>query len=597
MTSGFMVYIHEDDVIKGVICSHYIDNAWYGHLSDHDISVEFDIITQPAMRYLAFAISSDNVSWEVLHVHDTQSGSATVDVTIPDTYDGTVKLGCKVYDTPPTVGSVLNVGFDYVITGVIELALIGSRTVTLVHEDADAKMVYTIDGTDPTLESIEYAGPFTLDQTSTVKARAYKEGMITSQVSVLEVEVELVELPVVSAYHQEQSTITRNLYTTFHNDMWTEAMLYVHAPRTETPDRYVSISMGVTNSISVLIYPPDVVRVYRMDNEKRIEAYDFDCSWASETPVEYVGVLTPSIQLATPTITDENGLVTITNRFPAEVEHTYYRIDDGDWQEYTEPFQMTASGTVKAYCTGTGYENSEETNKLIWVPLSVGDVVVVDGIETLVLAVKDDSGAWVSTAGAQGTECIGVDKNHDLSYYISGDDYVNQKLPIDSAKYGYEWGGIGSWNSGCQSDLVGTGIVNTDNAISYDFSSETEGWPVLWEKLSEFRQSHSDKWFVPSKDELNLIYENRASLSNLSTRPNEFSVNQGVTTITIYSAYWSSTESDVNYAKTRNMGSNVADSEAPKDSHNPHVRLCVQFDSSDAEIIDDGEIDMIKKNV
>lgn len=569
MTSGFIVYIHEDNVIKGVICSHHIDNAWYGHLSGHDIGVEFDIITQPAMRYLAFAISSDNVSWEVLHVHDTLSGSATVDVRIPDTYDGTVKLGCKVYDTPPTVGSVLNVGFDHVITGTIESALIGGRTVTLVHEDADAKMVYTIDGTDPTLESIEYAGPFMLDQTSTVKARAYKEGMITSQVSVLEVEVELVKLPVVNAYHQKQSTITRNLYTTFHNDMWTEAMLYVYAPRTGTPDRYVSISMGVTNLISVPIYPPDVVHVYRMDNEKRIEAYDFDCSWASETPVKYVGVLMESIQLVAPAITEVDGLVTITNRFPAEVEHTYYSIDYGEYQEYTGPFQMEASGNVRAYCTGTGYENSgvKSIEVTVVVPLSVGDIVTVDGIETLVLAVKDDSGAWVSTAGAQGTECIGVDRNHSLSYHTDGHEAFDD-VPDYTCRY--EWGGL-NVTTGVTAQGVGDGLTNTNTLISLNLQGDhaSSGYRVTWERLTVFRNTHGVHWFVPSADESELIYEHRDELSNL--------LEPAGGTVRI----WTSCESTAQNAKARNV-TNGSLQDNYKAGFNP-VRLCVQFNASDMD--------------
>ena len=39
---------------------------------------------------------------------------------------------------------------------------------------ADAKIYYTLDGTNPTNASTEYAAPFSLDATATVKAKAYK---------------------------------------------------------------------------------------------------------------------------------------------------------------------------------------------------------------------------------------------------------------------------------------------------------------------------------------------------------------------------------------------------------------------------------------
>ena len=51
---------------------------------------------------------------------------------------------------------------------------IGTTTVTLACSTADAKIYYTLDGTDPTNASTEYTAPFSLDATATVKAKAYK---------------------------------------------------------------------------------------------------------------------------------------------------------------------------------------------------------------------------------------------------------------------------------------------------------------------------------------------------------------------------------------------------------------------------------------
>ena len=49
----------------------------------------------------------------------------------------------------------------------------GTTTVTLGCTTTDAKVYYTLDGTEPTKESTEYTAPFTLDATTTVKAIAY----------------------------------------------------------------------------------------------------------------------------------------------------------------------------------------------------------------------------------------------------------------------------------------------------------------------------------------------------------------------------------------------------------------------------------------
>ena len=102
-----------------------------------------------------------------------------------------------------------------------------------------------------------------------------------------------------------------------------------------------------------------------------------------------------------------------------------------------------------------------------------------------------------------------------------------------------------------------------------DLQPDTEGWWVVWGKVEEFRQSHSDNWFVPSKDELNLVYENRANLSNLSLNTNPY--------------YWSSSEYSSYYTWRLNFGSGSQLYYCYKSYRYLRVRLCVQFNAGDIQ--------------
>lgn len=199
-------------------------------------------------------------------------------------------------------------------------------------------------------------------------------------------------------------------------------------------------------------------------------------------------------------------------------------------------------------------------------------MVTVDGVEVLVLAALADGGNWESTEGSTGSEYIGVDKNHDLSYYVKGSDYVDSDDYDQSpGTFGYEWGGYGT-ETGIQDTAVGTGLANTNALIGMNLQPRTEGWWVVWDRVNEFRQSHSDSWFVPSKDELFLVYQQKANLSNLSLNTNYY--------------YWSSSEDTPGNAPYNawswhtNSGAMCGDY---KHSPNTRVRLCVQFTPLDID--------------
>ena len=143
---------------------------------------------------------------------------------------------------------------------------------------------------------------------------------------------------------------------------------------------------------------------------------------------------------------------------------------------------------------------------------SVGETVVLDGIESVIIYDNGSEADW--------GRYICVDKNHDLVWYISGHDFQNESESLTTInkinKYGYEWGGYGV-ETGIIYTSIGTGLTNTNSLIALNLQPNTLDWYVVWDKVAEFRNFHSDKWFVPSKDELNLIYENKNYLNGLTT--------------------------------------------------------------------------------
>ena len=183
--------------------------------------------------------------------------------------------------------------------------------------------------------------------------------------------------------------------------------------------------------------------------------------------------------------------------------------------------------------------------------MTVGDTITLDGIEILVIYSQDGIN-------------IAVDKNHDLSFYVKGSDYVNSSDYDQSpGTFGYEWGGYET-ATGITATEVGTGLANTNALIGMNLQPNTSGWWIIWDKVKEFRQNHSDNWFVPSKDELNLVYQQKANLSNISTSSSG------------YPYYWSSSESSSNLAWYQLFDSGRQDYYF-KLHHYRRVRLCVRF--------------------
>ena len=71
--------------------------------------------------------------------------------------------------------------------------------------------------------------------------------------------------------------------------------------------------------------------------------------------------------------------------------------------------------------------------------------------------------------------------------------------------YRFQWGGYGT-ETGIKNYEMGNGLSNTNSLIAMNLQS-TDGTPTVWDAIKEFRSTHSDRWFVPCRDEVALLKE------------------------------------------------------------------------------------------
>lgn len=189
-----------------------------------------------------------------------------------------------------------------------------------------------------------------------------------------------------------------------------------------------------------------------------------------------------------------------------------------------------------------------------------GLTILIDGIECYGLSGVVEKIDYQGKTIYKGIgKAILVDKNHDLSYYFKGSDFANTYYTPKT--FGYEWGGF-EISTGVKYTEVGTGLDNTNEIIGMNPQADKKGWNTVWKMIKRFRKSHSDNWFLPSKDELNLVFKARGNLNNLS--------------IIKDNNYWSSSENSRSLAWYQSFYDG-RQSATGKGDHGIRSRLCVQY--------------------
>ena len=242
---------------------------------------------------------------------------------------------------------------------------------------------------------------------------------------------------------------------------------------------------------------------------------------------------------------------------PATVEITcedpnatiYYTTNSTDpttsSSRYSSPLSFTSYNTtdLRAIAVVSGKDNSSVSN-LQYKRVDIGDEITKNNIPSVCIYSSETSLSW--------GHYLWADKNHDLIYYFANTDYCNEResssIINTSYKYGYEWGG---YNTDCglqdiQYRQLGKGESNSNSLISRNPPAYNSGWYTVWNRLSSFRSSRSNDWFVPSSQEASCMANSSGLMNNISHSTSQY--------------YWSSSEIPYDYiAYFVNMNSGAWD--------------------------------------
>ena len=391
--------------------------------------------------------------------------------------------------------------------------VVAYRTVTLTSPSGST-MYYTTDGTTPSFSAIgilggttkEYLAPFDITATgeTTIKALSAKTGYLDSAVSTQAFTI--IGLGEGGVTIDKPALVSNVIITQADPELAKFTVSYeAEGNPTVTATWYrdseTTAATDTDGDGNQLTFTPTLAEGGRHQVRVNLAYHD---GTQAKTAAASLRFTAP--QVATPVITSEavseDKQVTITCATSGAT--IYYTIDgtspsdSGARIPYTVPFNVSATTEVKTMAVKNGMVNSQPS------------VLYVLG-----------------STGPAGGKIFFVDTNNEYAKF----NYL-EAAPVDEAST-YVYGGSGTLiGTGAQGTAIGTGQANTEAIVEqYGDTEPFQGLVYAAKVCADKVIAGYDDWFLPSLEELVLMYTNKAMIGSFSD---------------FY--YWSSTEENYGYA-------------------------------------------------
>ena len=150
---------------------------------------------------------------------------------------------------------------------------------------------------------------------------------------------------------------------------------------------------------------------------------------------------------------------------------------------------------------------------------------------TLSFTACNPDGGIVYEIGDIGPSGVGI------VFYVSDGGLHGLEAAPEDQNAGADWSNVTASEIGTTLTAIGTGSANTEYIINQTCHSESAA-----QICRDYRTSEEGDWFLPSKDELNELYLNKARVGGFAD------------------GYWSSSESDEKYAWVQDFNNGIHDS-------------------------------------
>ena len=162
---------------------------------------------------------------------------------------------------------------------------------------------------------------------------------------------------------------------------------------------------------------------------------------------------------------------------------------------------------------------------------------------------------WTNMIGGAATEPppqVGDFRDGGVVFYVAstpidlngdGNDDTGLVCAIEDQSTGVQWYNGSFTNTGATATSIGAGAANTATIITSQGATQTDYAAGL---AKAYNGGGFTDWFLPSKDELNQMFINKSSINNTANSNGGSSLGSAL--------YWSSTETDNQFATKQNFG-------------------------------------------